>query len=248
MVLYHAKPLQACLTLDWLCDPLDCSPPGSSLHGILRARILQWVAMPFCCRSRLVGNNRKFRSTAKYTERRYLQADSGQTTYKYIPPDQQVADSLGINSKLWQPLFSSCGWSLFISTTSTVVGCSQVQVSGGRTEYSTIFDVVLKEMANGWGKRRLVQQTYIKINVRDFPSGPVVRTPPANAEVPSLVQEDSTCLGATSPRCNYWARMLWNLCSPTGEQPLLAAAGESLHAATILAQNKENNFLKCLNK
>ena len=29
-----------------LCDPLDCSPPGSSVHGILQARILQWVAMP----------------------------------------------------------------------------------------------------------------------------------------------------------------------------------------------------------
>ena len=28
-----------------LCDPLDCSPPGSSVHGILQARILEWVAM-----------------------------------------------------------------------------------------------------------------------------------------------------------------------------------------------------------
>ena len=30
-----------------LCDPMDCSPPGSSVHGILQARILEWVAMPF---------------------------------------------------------------------------------------------------------------------------------------------------------------------------------------------------------
>ena len=30
----------------WLCDPMDCSPPGSSIHGILQARILEWVAMP----------------------------------------------------------------------------------------------------------------------------------------------------------------------------------------------------------
>ena len=28
-----------------LCDPMDCSPPGSSVHGILQARILEWVAM-----------------------------------------------------------------------------------------------------------------------------------------------------------------------------------------------------------
>ena len=30
-----------CLTL---CDPMDCSPPGSSVHEILQARILEWVA------------------------------------------------------------------------------------------------------------------------------------------------------------------------------------------------------------
>ena len=30
-----------------LCDPMDCSPPGSSAHGILQARILEWVAFPF---------------------------------------------------------------------------------------------------------------------------------------------------------------------------------------------------------
>ena len=29
------------------CDPMDCSPPGSSVHGILQARILKWVAIPF---------------------------------------------------------------------------------------------------------------------------------------------------------------------------------------------------------
>ena len=27
-------------------DPLDCSPPGSSVHGIIQARILEWVAFP----------------------------------------------------------------------------------------------------------------------------------------------------------------------------------------------------------
>ena len=30
-----------------LCDPMDCSPPGSSLHGIFQLRLLQWVAIPF---------------------------------------------------------------------------------------------------------------------------------------------------------------------------------------------------------
>ena len=37
------KVTRSCLTL---CNPVDCSPPGSSVHGILQARILEWVAMP----------------------------------------------------------------------------------------------------------------------------------------------------------------------------------------------------------
>ena len=35
---------QSCPTL---CDPVDCSPPGSSIHGILQARIMEWVAISF---------------------------------------------------------------------------------------------------------------------------------------------------------------------------------------------------------
>ena len=35
---------QSCLTV---CDPMGCSPPGSSVHGILQARILEWVAISF---------------------------------------------------------------------------------------------------------------------------------------------------------------------------------------------------------
>ena len=35
---------QSCPTL---CDPVDCSPPGSSVHAILQARIMEWVVMPF---------------------------------------------------------------------------------------------------------------------------------------------------------------------------------------------------------
>ena len=35
-----------CFGCVWLCDPVDCSTPGSSVHRILQARILEWVAMP----------------------------------------------------------------------------------------------------------------------------------------------------------------------------------------------------------
>ena len=34
---------QSCLTLS---DPVDCSPPGSSVHGIFQARVLEWVPLP----------------------------------------------------------------------------------------------------------------------------------------------------------------------------------------------------------
>ena len=35
--------VQSCLTL----QPMDCSPPGSSVHGIVQAKILEWVAISF---------------------------------------------------------------------------------------------------------------------------------------------------------------------------------------------------------
>ena len=38
-----AKLLQSCLTL---CDPMDYSPPGSSVHGILQTKIIEWVVCP----------------------------------------------------------------------------------------------------------------------------------------------------------------------------------------------------------
>ena len=39
-----AKSLQSCPTL---CDPIDSSPPGSSIHGIFQARVLEWGAIAF---------------------------------------------------------------------------------------------------------------------------------------------------------------------------------------------------------
>ena len=41
---FAAKSLQSCLTL---CDPMDCSLPGSSVHGIFQARVLEWGAIAF---------------------------------------------------------------------------------------------------------------------------------------------------------------------------------------------------------
>ena len=43
-MLCYAKSLQSCPTL---CDPIGSSPPGSSVPGVLQARILEWVAISF---------------------------------------------------------------------------------------------------------------------------------------------------------------------------------------------------------
>ena len=54
-VLCCAKSLLSCPTL---CDPMDCSLLGSSVHGILQARILAWITIPFSRGSSLTqGSN-----------------------------------------------------------------------------------------------------------------------------------------------------------------------------------------------
>ena len=45
---------QSCPTLH---DPMDCSPPGSSVHGIFQARVLEWGAIAFSAQYTLVSNN-----------------------------------------------------------------------------------------------------------------------------------------------------------------------------------------------
>ena len=37
------------------CNPVDCSPPGPSVHGILQARILEWLALPFSTGACIIG-------------------------------------------------------------------------------------------------------------------------------------------------------------------------------------------------
>ena len=49
-----AKSLQSCPTL---CDPIDSSPPGSSVHGIFQARVLEWGAIAFSVLMILVSCN-----------------------------------------------------------------------------------------------------------------------------------------------------------------------------------------------
>ena len=45
----HKKESEVAQSYPTLCDPMDCSLPGSSIHGIFQARILEWVAISFLC-------------------------------------------------------------------------------------------------------------------------------------------------------------------------------------------------------
>ena len=47
-IFYQLTIREAQLGCVWLCNPIDCSLSGSSVHGISQVKILEWVAIPFC--------------------------------------------------------------------------------------------------------------------------------------------------------------------------------------------------------
>ena len=74
-----AKSLQSCLTL---CDPMDCSPPGSSVHGILQARTQDWVAMPSSRESSIYKTERE---REKKKKKKKTRGDNGWIQAKSSP-------------------------------------------------------------------------------------------------------------------------------------------------------------------
>ena len=71
-----AKSLQSCLTL---CDPIDGSPPGSAVPGIVQARTLEWVAISF-------SNARKWKMKVKSFSRVRLFMTPWTAAYQAPPP------------------------------------------------------------------------------------------------------------------------------------------------------------------
>ena len=69
---------QSCPTL---CDPMDCSLPGSSIHGILQARVLEWVAV---CFSRRSSQPRDQTRVSRIAGRHYHLSHQGRLIYIYI--------------------------------------------------------------------------------------------------------------------------------------------------------------------
>ena len=96
-----AKLLQSYL---YLCDPMDCSLPGFSVHGILQARILKWVAMP---------SSRASSRPRDQTHIAYVSCIAGRffTTEPHRKPQTKIANNY------WAFLWRSCArhfiWSIF---------------------------------------------------------------------------------------------------------------------------------------
>ena len=71
MCMESPKTTQSCLTL---CDPKDCTLPGSSGHGILQARTLEWVAIPFSRNQDLASHFTSFHLIFATTAAKSLQS------------------------------------------------------------------------------------------------------------------------------------------------------------------------------
>ena len=77
---WESKVAQSCLTL---CDPMGCSLPGSSVHGIFQARVLEWGAISFSRRSSRPRD--RTRSAALQTDALTPEPPGKHYRYTYIP-------------------------------------------------------------------------------------------------------------------------------------------------------------------
>ena len=101
----HAKSLQSCPTL---CNPMDRSPPGSSAHSILQARILEWVVDPNLSHNKITVGISKIkvacrepardiplvtkvlRKEARHTQRRDRASGVPPDILEHLPPKTRV--------------------------------------------------------------------------------------------------------------------------------------------------------------
>ena len=98
---------QSCPTL---CDPVDCSPPGSSAHGILQARLLEWVAISF--------------SRGSSWPRNWIQVSRGRRFNLWATREAQESEVAQSCPTLCDPMDCSLpGFSVDFPGESTGVGC-----------------------------------------------------------------------------------------------------------------------------
>ena len=91
---------QLCPTL---CDPMDCSPPASSVYGILQAGILEWVAIPFSRGSSQPRNQTQVSCTEYYCYSHCVDGDKAGKRlafpWNHFPEVTQLVERLGIKQR-----------------------------------------------------------------------------------------------------------------------------------------------------
>ena len=89
---------QSCPTL---CDPMGCSPPSSSAHGILQARVLEWVAIYWDDKSCLYG----LQSSWVHCKRKSLGGPSAELSVLIFIFSRQNCPSNMVNQRFFHPSF-----------------------------------------------------------------------------------------------------------------------------------------------
>ena len=85
---------ELCLTF---CDPKDCSPPGSSVHGVLQARILEWVTITFS------------RGSFYPRDRTWVSCIAGRL-FAISPPGKSAPPQEALKSSVCLSLSCTCCW------------------------------------------------------------------------------------------------------------------------------------------
>ena len=99
-----AKSLQSCPTL---CDPIDGSPTGSSVHGILQARTLEWVAISSSIYT-LVDPDKRQNKTKKHSETEYVEKKKSKLGINlYSEVDELTSGSRMYQMKIQNPHFKN---------------------------------------------------------------------------------------------------------------------------------------------
>ena len=106
---------QSCPTL---CDPMDCSPPGSSVHGILQARILEWVAISFSRNATIAiiycamleGHLTKFNThnNLRYTDDTTLMAESEEELKSLLMKVKEDSEKVGLKLNIQKTKIMAC--------------------------------------------------------------------------------------------------------------------------------------------
>ena len=101
----HAKSLESYPTL-W--DPMDCSPLGSSVHGIFLARILEWVAMSSSRRSSQLRDWTHVFGVSCIISRFFTTEPPGKALISYNPTQNKKFNKRKIYIKMYS--FNKCHW------------------------------------------------------------------------------------------------------------------------------------------